>query len=107
ITKPTLVWKLQASHALTGEPLEVLYQTGGMTWHAEYIAALSDDEKTLDLTGWVSVENNSGASFPDAKLKLVAGALHRAPQPNPYYGARGTANAVTIGQPQFQEHGLF
>ncbi|HZK76180.1 MAG TPA: DUF4139 domain-containing protein [Candidatus Kapabacteria bacterium] len=107
ITKPTLVWKLQASQALTGEPLEVLYQTGGMTWHAEYIAALSDDEKTLDLTGWVSVENNSGASFPDAKLKLVAGSLHRAPPPSSTYGARGTANALMMSQTQFQEHGLF
>jgi len=105
ITKPTLVWKLQASRALTGEPLEVLYQTGGMNWHAEYIAALADDEKTLDLTGWVSVENHSGASFPDAKLKLVAGSLHRAaPPPRPY--ANGGMLKTDMA-PQFEEHGLF
>jgi hypothetical protein len=107
ITKPTLVWKLQASRAITNEPLEVLYQTGGMTWHAEYIAALSDDEKTLDLTGWVSVENNSGASFPDAKLKLVAGSLHRAaPPPRPYAGGNGGVLKADMAS-QFQEHGLF
>ncbi|HET6400320.1 MAG TPA: DUF4139 domain-containing protein [Candidatus Kapabacteria bacterium] len=105
ITKPTLVWKLQSTRDFSNEPLEVLYQTGGMTWHAEYIAALADDEKTLDLTGWVSVDNHSGASFSDAKLKLVAGSLHRAPPvATPYYGARG-AGAVLA--PQFQEHGLF
>ena len=104
ITKPTLVWKLKSSKNLSNEPLEVLYQTGGMTWHTEYIAALSDDEKTLDLTGWVSVENMSGASFPDAKLKLVAGALHKVSQPKLYGGAR---NATNIAVPQFEEHGLF
>ncbi|MFI5202036.1 MAG: DUF4139 domain-containing protein [Candidatus Kapaibacterium sp.] len=106
ITKPTLVWKLQSTRDLINEPLEVLYQTGGMNWHAEYIAALADDEKTLDLTGWVSVDNHSGATFPDAKLKLVAGSLHRAAPPvskagtDMFFGAAQRA-------PQFQEHGLF
>ncbi len=105
ITKPTLVWKLDASRNLSNEPLEVLYQTAGMSWHAEYIAALADDEKTLDLTGWVSVDNHSGASFPDAKLKLVAGSLHRAPETGPaggyaFFGSKAAA-------PQFQERRLF
>jgi hypothetical protein len=105
ITKPTLIWKLESSRDFSNEPLEVLYQTGGMTWHTEYIAALSDDEKTLDLTGWVSIENTSGASFPDAKLKLVAGSLHTAkPAPRTdvefFGGAKQNA-------PQFQEHGMF
>ncbi|SRR5579883_1365913 len=105
ITKPTLVWKLHSDRALSNEPLEVLYQTGGMNWHAEYIASLVDNDKTLDLTGWVSVENNSGASYPDAKLKLVAGSLHRATQPpRPMYGGAALrADAV----PQFEERGLF
>ena len=88
-TKPTLIWQLKSAKTLTNEPLEVLYQTGGMKWHAEYIASLSDDETSLDLTGWVSIENNSGASFPDAKLKLVAGSPHMATQQKPY--AKGMA----------------
>ena len=106
-TKPTLIWQLKSSKAMTNEPLEVLYQTGGMKWHAEYIAALSDDEKSLDLTGWVSIENNSGASFPDAKLKLVAGSLHRATQDNQYFGGRATLKAMADVAPQFEEHGMF
>jgi hypothetical protein len=106
-TKPTLIWQLKSTKQLTNEPLEVLYQTSGMKWHAEYIAALSDGEKSLDLTGWVSIENNSGASFPDAKLKLVAGALHRATQDKQYFGARAATNANADFATQFQEHGMF
>lgn len=106
-TKPTLLWQVQSTHAMTGEPLEVLYQTGGISWHAEYIAALGDDDKTLDLTGWVSIDNKSGMAYPDAKLKLVAGALHRVqPQPQPVHGYGSKMMASTIG-PQFDERGLF
>jgi hypothetical protein len=107
ITKPTLVWKLQSDKSLTKEPLEVLYQTGGLTWHAEYIAALADDEKSLDLTGWVSIDNTSGASFPDAKLKLVAGALHTVSQRPQYDRMKSLGAANMAAAPQFEERGLF
>jgi hypothetical protein len=107
ITKPTLVWKLQSDKSLSKEPLEVLYQTGGLTWHAEYIAALADDEKSLDLTGWVSIDNTSGASFPDAKLKLVAGALHTVSQKPLYDRVRVAGAANMANAPQFEERGLF
>lgn len=77
ITKPTLIWQVESAHTRLNEPLEVMYQTAGISWHAEYIAALADNEKTLDLTGWVSIDNRSGMTYPDAKLKLVAGSLNR------------------------------
>jgi hypothetical protein len=110
ITKPTLVWKLESDATLANEPLEVLYQTGGMSWHAEYIAALSEDDKHLDLSGWVSVENTSGATFENAKLKLVAGSIHRAlPPPMPMYDAMGSAveSRMYKQAPQFEERGMF
>ncbi len=108
ITKPTLIWQIKSTKDFTNEPLEVLYQTGGMTWHAEYIAALADNEKTLDLTGWVSVDNTSGATFPDAKLKLVAGALHRVTSQRKMNSDVGEPimSAMT-NRPQFQERGMF
>jgi hypothetical protein len=110
ITKPTLVWKLESDQNLSNEPLEVLYQTGGISWHAEYVAALSEEDKKLDLTGWVSVENTSGATFENAKLKLVAGSINRAtPPPMPMYDmvykeSMGRAASVA---PQFEERGMF
>ncbi|TMQ65590.1 MAG: DUF4139 domain-containing protein [Candidatus Eisenbacteria bacterium] len=85
ITRPTLVWRLR-SGAGGDQPLEVSYMTGGMGWHAEYVAVVDDAGSSLDLQGWASVENRSGATFDDAKIKLVAGSIHRAgperpPQP--------------------------
>ena len=76
IVKPTLIWKVRSS---TGTPaeMEVAYMTEGMNWHAEYIATLGDKDDKLGLASWVSVENRSGAVYPDAKLKLIAGDVHR------------------------------
>jgi hypothetical protein len=84
ITRPTLVWRLRAD-AAGDQPLEVSYMTGGMSWHAEYVTVLDPSETSLDLQGWASVENRSGATYDDAKIKLVAGSIHRAQQPRPVY----------------------
>ena len=82
ITRPTLVWRLR-SDAAGDQPLEVSYMTAGMDWHAEYVAVLSEPGTSLDLQGWASVENRSGSTYEDAKVKLVAGSIHRAPPPRP------------------------
>ena len=47
--------------------------TPGIKWNATYTCIVSEDERTLDIEGWVNVENNSGTSYKDAKLKVVAG----------------------------------
>ncbi len=72
ITRPTLVWDLE-NGGPSSQQIEVSYLTGGMNWHAEYVAVSDADDAHLDLGGWVSVENRSGTAFKDAKLKLVAG----------------------------------
>lgn len=83
ITKPTLVWKINSKSSGNKE-IEVSYQTQGMNWHAEYVAVLDKDDAKIDLNSWVSIENNSGASFPQAVLKLVAGDVNII-QPQPFY----------------------
>ena len=74
--RPTLVLSL---HSPAGKPqkLELSYLTGGLSWKADYVAGLSADEKTLDLSGWVTLTNQSGAAYPDATLQLVAGDVNR------------------------------
>lgn len=76
-TRPTLIWDILAEKS-GKQDVEISYHTGGMRWSAEYVAVLSDDEKTLDLNAWVSIDNQSGATYKDAKLKLVAGDVNRA-----------------------------
>jgi len=76
ITKPSLVWLLNSSE--TGEQrIRVTYLTSGIDWRSDYVAMLSGDDESLSLTGWVTVDNQSGATYTDAKLKLVAGDINR------------------------------
>ncbi|HEV2388717.1 MAG TPA: DUF4139 domain-containing protein [Candidatus Acidoferrales bacterium] len=81
-TRPTLVWTLRDGDA--GErSLDVSYLADNLTWAASYVLDLGRDGRPGDLEGWVSLTNNSGATFPDAQLSLVAGAVHRASAPRP------------------------
>ena len=72
ITRPTLLWTVNTPKA-GKQNVEISYQTAGMNWHAEYVALLNDDDSKIDLNCWVSIENNSGATYKNANLKLVAG----------------------------------
>ncbi|MCC7461649.1 MAG: DUF4139 domain-containing protein [Gammaproteobacteria bacterium] len=78
ITQPTLVWDLNAASGGM-KRARVTYQTGGMTWWADYNVIFEDaaGHGSLELAAWVSVINQSGASFENAQLKLVAGDVNR------------------------------
>ena len=108
IAKPTLTWtydtKTRKSHNL-----EVSYLTEGINWKADYVVVLNKEDTGADLSGWVTVNNQSGATYKDAKLKLIAGTIHRAP--NQFYEERGMyEKAMRMSEaaaPQFAEQGLF
>ncbi|HET6718647.1 MAG TPA: DUF4139 domain-containing protein, partial [Rhodocyclaceae bacterium] len=59
------------------QALELSYLTGGLSWQADYVANLNDDGKQLDLSGWVTLSNRSGAAYEDATLQLVAGTVNQ------------------------------
>jgi hypothetical protein len=81
ITRPTLVWDVNAGKA-GAHKTRVSYQTGGITWWADYNLTFSEGATAntckLDVGAWVSIINQSGAGYPDARIKLVAGDVHRA-----------------------------
>ncbi len=87
ITRPTLFWLYSSDFSGTAR-CDVSYQTSGLNWTAEYVGVLSADETSLNLNGWASITNNSGATYNDATLKLVAGDIHRATPPAPIRGGR-------------------
>ncbi len=74
--KPTLEWKLNTAKA-GPQNVELSYITSGMSWEANYVVALSSDEKSMDLQAWVDINNQSGQKFENAKVKLVAGEVKR------------------------------
>jgi len=84
VTQPTLVWLLQNKKA-GSHNCEISYLTRGVSWHAEYVAVTNANDTEMDLSAWVSIDNRSGASYENAKLKLVAGDVNIAqpavPQP--------------------------
>ena len=86
ITRPTLVWELQSPVGGT-QRARVTYQTSGITWWADYNVVFNDGRTAntglLDLSAWVSVINQSGATYRDARLKLVAGDVNRVQPPPP------------------------
>jgi hypothetical protein len=72
ILKPTLLWRLQAAKG-GDRDVEVSYLTGGMRWEATYNLVAPEQGDQFDLVGWVTLENESGAEFQSARVKLMAG----------------------------------
>jgi hypothetical protein len=107
VSRPTLVWMLRATRAGT-QDIEASYLTDGMNWSADYVAVVDAEDKGTDLTGWVTIDNRSGATFRDALLKLVAGDVRRVtPRPEPIYEAMRADVMAAKGAPQFQEEAFF
>jgi len=106
ITQPTLFWKYSSD--FSGDVnCEVGYSTSGIGWSAEYVGLLDPNETQLDLSGWAAIENNSGKTYADATLKLVAGDIHRA-QPQGYPVADGYVRTMAKAEEGgFQEKAFF
>lgn len=70
--RPTLTMQVE-SGAAGGREVELSYLTGGLSWQADYVAELNATDDRLNLSGWVTLTNESGAVYPQARLQLVAG----------------------------------
>jgi hypothetical protein len=76
--RPTLLMSLENSGARK-QQIEASYLASNLSWNADYVLTVGRDEKAADLDGWVTLINNSGTSFRNARLQLVAGDLNRLP----------------------------
>lgn len=74
--RPSLVWTLD--NAAAEQQVEASYLTNGISWHADYVLTIPKDESSMDVAGWITMQNGSGATYTNAKLKLVAGEVNRA-----------------------------
>ena len=100
--QPTLVLHLQSAKAGQGE-LELSYLTGGLGWKADYVANLSGDGASMDLSGWVTLTNASGVAYWSAQVQLVAGEVNRVQdRPMPPM-ARGMVMAEAAAPPPEEE----
>lgn len=113
ILKPTLDWVLQTDHAGASRA-ELSYVTGGMKWHADYnvVAPLKGD--TIDLIGWITIDNQTGKPFENARIKLIAGDVNKiTPGGSPISGQNSGDRVVlmslasVVGEKSFDEYHLY
>ncbi|MCP4674654.1 MAG: DUF4139 domain-containing protein [Deltaproteobacteria bacterium] len=106
VTHPTLRWMLHSAKA-GKRRVEAAYLTTGMSWKADYVLVLDKKDRNANLNGWVTLKNDSGATFENANLALVAGDVH---QVQPEYSRRlyqRKAQMNVVEKKGFQEEGLF
>ena len=105
--KPTLNWLLECTQA-GKHSTELSYITNNINWTADYVAVVNAEDTKADINGWVTLDNKSGATYTNARLKLIAGDVRRV-QPNMQGpGMRGPMGAGMKGAPpQFEEKTFF
>jgi hypothetical protein len=108
--RPTLSVLLEAGGGK--QAVELSYLTSGLSWKADYVANLSTDGKSLDLNGWVTLTNRSGAGFDNTTLQLVAGTVNRVrpPQAQMAYAmapAPARAKAMEATQESLMDYHLY
>ena len=90
---PTLVTQLNSATSRS-QQLELSYLSGGLSWKADYVAELDAKDSKIDLLGWVTLNNISGADYINAKLQLVAGDVNRVQE---HMKTRGRVMARSVG----------
>jgi len=109
ITKPTLVWDVQAGKGGKHD-VSVAYQASSIGWETDYSLVLNEADTQAKVAGWVTIVNQSGATYKDAGLKLVAGDVHRAAPPRQSYPGAGMKSRMAdmeSSAPQFEEKSFF
>ena len=113
ILKPTLAWVIESVETARFDA-EISYVTGEMRWEADYNLVLPEQGNTLDLTGWITMDNESGREFKHARIKLMAGDVSKIQNRNPnrlmaYGGASGGGSVMTppVAEKSFDEYHLY
>lgn len=104
--KPTLVTQI-TNGASGAQELELSYLSRGLGWKADYVVELNSSDSALDLAGWVTLTNNSGTTYPQAKLQLVAGDVNQVRERVMYKRARGMDMAMAEAPAPMAEEALF
>src|SRR5882762_5490493 len=100
--RPTLLMSIENTGAKK-QQVEASYLASNLSWNADYVLTVARDDKNADLDGWVTVVNNSGTAFRNARLQLVAGELNRVPTESRIRAMDMVAAAPAKAREQFQQ----
>ena len=104
--EPTL--SIQLNNSRRGkQALELSYLTGGLSWKADYVAEISQDDKSLDITGWVTLDNQSGTAYKNAALQLVAGDVNQVASAMDRHIEEIVVTSARVAAPAMAEETLF
>lgn len=109
LSRPSLLWHLNSGRAGSHDT-EVSYMTNGVNWSADYVAVINEDETEVNMTGWVTLTNQSGATYRNASLQLLAGDVRRVQdyaRPMAQYDRMGIGEVAAAPPPPFQEESFF
>jgi len=101
-SRPTLVWLLNNTGARR-QKIEASYLANNVSWSADYVLTVAREDTNADLDGWVTMANNSGAAFKNAKLQLVAGELNRVANAQVISGLMDMKSMSRAAAPQMQQ----
>lgn len=105
--RPTLVTSINSEQA-GKQTVELSYLTTGLSWKADYVAELNPTENEIDLSGWVTLNNQSGSPYQNAQLQLVAGDVNQVSSPRPVRKSRAVQMDMIMQEnaPAMQEESL-
>ncbi len=111
ITKPTLLWKVEAENSAVHEA-QLSYLTNGLNWQADYVGKLNKDDSKLTLVAWVTITNHSGKSYENTRLKLMAGDINllkkgRGPRRQEGVGVMAAEAKASFEEKPFFEYHLY
>jgi hypothetical protein len=113
ILKPRLAWKIQASKEVKTSA-ELGYVTGGFSWEASYNLVAPEKGDQLDLIGWVTMDNQSGREFREARVNLMAGDVNRVAPPAAAFAMKAARmqammadEAPAVREKAFDEYHLY
>jgi hypothetical protein len=100
VLKPTLTWQVEAD---AEKPVrlaaELAYVSGGMSWSADYNAVAPETGDTLELVGWVTMDNQSGKTFENASVKLMAGDVSKLQDGNSQFFGGAMSRSFALSPP--------
>jgi len=113
ILKPTIDWKIKTDQAGKLDA-ELSYVTGGMSWEADYSMLAKEKSDELEMIGWVTMDNQTGRTFENAKIKLMAGDVSKI-QPGQEYPQQSLQYALNqsealgpaVSEKAFEEYHLY
>src|SRR5881394_1579981 len=112
ILKPTIEWQINADKGGKLDA-ELAYVTGGMSWEASYNVVAPEKSDLLDLVGWITMDNQSGKTFENAKIKLMAGDVSKIQEAERFALARseelavGGRMAAPVSEKAFEDYHLY